>query len=209
MKKLKGDNHFSANAIYDMKLVQRAVNQNDQKAYEELMQRYQHLVYFMLLGIMNKNKSDAEDITIETFEKAFKNLNQFSQNFAFSTWLFKIAANNAIDYIRHNKAHKETISINKPMDNNSGEDFSASVKGIELNPEESIIRKQNIHSVRGIIDKLKPNYREVVELFYIEELSNKEIAKHLGLPLDTVKRRLGRARDFILSIVKHPSGFND
>jgi RNA polymerase sigma factor (sigma-70 family) len=203
MKKIAEEYHFSENAIYDMKLVQRALKYNDQKAYGELMQRYQHLVYFMLLGIMNKNKSDAEDLTVETFEKAFKNLNQFSKHFAFSTWLFKIATNNAIDFIRHNKVHKGTLSINNSMDNKSGEDFSAFVKGVELNPEESIIRKQNIHSIRGIIDKLKPNYQEVVELFYIEELSNKEIAKHLGLPLNTVKMRLSRARDFILTIIKH------
>jgi RNA polymerase sigma-70 factor, ECF subfamily len=208
MKRLEEYHHFSANALYDIGLVERALKKNDQKAYGELMQRYQHLVYFMLLGIMNKNKSDAEDLTIETFEKAFKNLDQFSKNFAFSTWLFKIAANNAIDFIRHNKAHEGTLSINKPMNNKAGEDFLTFVKGAELNPEESIIRKQNIHSLRSIIDKLKPNYREVVELFYIEELSNKEIAQYLGVPLNTVKRRLSRARDFILAIVKYNKEFN-
>jgi RNA polymerase sigma-70 factor (ECF subfamily) len=209
MEKLREDSHFSANALYDLELVERALKNNDQKAYKELIQHYWQLVYFMLLGMMNNNKINAEDLTIETFEKAFESLNLYSTKFAFSTWLFKIAANNAIDFIRHKKLQESTLSLNKLSNDNEGGEFSVYIKGIELNPEESIIRKQNIHSIRGIIDKLKPNYREVVELFYIEELSNKEIAKHLGLPVNTVKRRLSRARDFILTLVKHHEEFNE
>jgi RNA polymerase sigma-70 factor (ECF subfamily) len=202
MKKLEEDPQFSANALYDIKLVERALKHNDQKAYEELMKRYWQLVYFMLLGMMNKNQSDAEDLTMETFEKAFKNLDQYSKKFALSTWLFKIAANAAIDFIRHKKLEEGTLSLDKPIGNDGREEFSVFVKGAELNPEETIIKKQNIHSIRGIIEKLKPNYREIVELFYMEELSNEEIAVHLDLPLNTVKTRIRRARDLLLAIVK-------
>ncbi len=203
MENPKEDSHFSANALKDFELVERALKHNDQKAYTELMKRYKHLVYYMLLGLMNNNKDDADDLTMETFEKAFKYLNQFSTSSAFSTWLFKIAANNAIDFIRHNKTHEATLSLDKPFENTGQEDLSFFVKAAELNPEESVIRKQNIYNIRSIMEELKPNYREIVELFFIEELSSEEIATHLGLPLSTVKTRLSRARDFIIAVVRH------
>lgn len=207
MENLEEDRFFSAKALYDIKLIERALKQNDQKAYAELMKRYWEPVYFMLLRMVNNNKDDAEDLTIEAFGKAFKNLEQYSTNFAFSTWLFKIASNNAIDFLRRNKEHKGLVSLNKPIDNDGGEDLSTLVKGTGLDPEESIIKKQNVEKIRAIIEKLKPNYREIVELFYIEELSNEEIAKRVNLPLSTVKTRLFRARDLLLTIVKRQKNF--
>ena len=206
MERLNDDHLFSSKALYDIKLIERALKENDQKAYAELMKRYWEPVYFMLLRMIN-NKDDAEDLTIEAFGKAFKHLDQYSKNFAFSTWLFKIASNNAIDFLRRNKEHKGTLSLNKSIDNDGGEELSALIKGTGLNPEESVIRKQNIDRIRIIIDKLKPNYREIVELFYIEELSNEEIAKKVNLPLSTVKTRLFRARDLLLTIVKRHKNF--
>ncbi|HKC67871.1 MAG TPA: sigma-70 family RNA polymerase sigma factor [Bacteroidia bacterium] len=207
MENLGEDRFFSAKALYDIKLIERALKHDDQKAYAELMKRYWEPVYFMLLRMVNNNKDDAEDLTIEAFGKAFKNLEQYSTNFAFSTWLFKIASNNAIDFLRRNKEHKGLVSLNKPIDSDGGEDLSTLVKGTGLDPEESVIRKQNIEKIRAVIDKLKPNYREIVELFYIEELSNEEIAKRVNLPLSTVKTRLFRARDLLLTIVKRQKNF--
>jgi RNA polymerase sigma-70 factor (ECF subfamily) len=207
MENLGEDRFFSSKALYDIKLIERALKQNDQKAYAELMKRYWEPVYFMLLRMVNNNKDDAEDLTIEAFGKAFKNLEQYSTNFAFSTWLFKIASNNAIDFLRRNKEHKGLLSLNKSIDNDGGEELSAIVKGTGLDPEESVIRKQNIEKIRAVIEKLKPNYREIVELFYIEELSNEEIAKRVNLPLSTVKTRLFRARDLLLTIVKRQKNF--
>jgi RNA polymerase sigma factor (sigma-70 family) len=207
MENLGEDRFFSTKALYDIKLIERALKNDDQKAYAELMKRYWEPVYFMLLRMVNNNKDDAEDLTIEAFGKAFKNLEQYSTNFAFSTWLFKIASNNAIDFLRRNKEHKGLLSLNKSIDNDGGEELSAIVKGTGLDPEESVIRKQNIEKIRAIIEKLKPNYREIVELFYIEELSNEEIAKRVNLPLSTVKTRLFRARDLLLTIVKRQKNF--
>ena len=203
MENPKEHPHFSANALKDFELVERAIRHNDQRSYAELLKRYKSVVYYMLLGLMNNNKDDAEDLTMETFEKAFKHLDQFSTTYAFSTWLFKIAANNAIDFIRHNKAHEGTLSLDKPFKDTGEEALSVFVKAAELDPEENIIRKQSIFTIRGIMEELKPNYREIVELFFIEELSSEEIAAYLGLPLSTVKTRLSRARDFIISVVRH------
>lgn len=103
--------NLSEKAQVDFKLVQQAVK-GDQKAYAELMSRYKDSIYFMLLKMVN-NRDDAEDLTIEAFGKAFKNLHQYTPDFAFSTWLFKIATNNCIDFIRRKR--KYTFSIDKSM----------------------------------------------------------------------------------------------
>jgi RNA polymerase sigma-70 factor (ECF subfamily) len=206
MEGINEENNFSVKALYDIKLVERALEHEDQKAYAELMKRYWEPVYFMLLRMIN-NKDDAEDLTIEAFAKAFKYLNQYSTNYAFSTWLFKIASNNAIDFLRRNKEHRGMASLNSTYGEEGSEELSAFIKGSGLNPEESIIRKQNIEHIRFIIEKLKPNYRTIVEMFYIQELSIEEIAQKADLPISTVKTRLFRARDFLFTIVKRHKGF--
>lgn len=207
MEKLNEENNsFSPKALHDIKLVERAMQHDDQKAYAELMKRYWEPVYFMLLRMIT-NKDDAEDLTIEAFAKAFKYLSQYSTNYAFSTWLFKIASNNAIDFLRRNKEHKGLASLNRSYGEEGGEELSAFIKGSGLNPEETIIRKQNIERIRFIIEKLKPNYRIIVEMFYIQELSIEEIAKKVDLPISTVKTRLFRARDFLFTIVKRHKDF--
>ena len=206
MEDIEEYSNFSTKALYDIKLVERALRHEDQKAFAELMKRYWEPVYFMLLRMIT-NKDDAEDLTIEAFAKAFKNLSQYSTNFAFSTWLFKIASNNAIDFLRRNKEHKVVTSLNKPYGEEGSEELSAFIKGSDLNPEESFIRKQNIDRIRIVVEKLKPRYREIVELFYIEELSVEEIATRTELPISTVKTRLFRARDFLFTIVKRQQGF--
>lgn len=93
--------NLSDKAQYDYELVLKAVN-GDQKAYAELLGRYRDAIYFMLLKMVN-NPSDADDLTIEAFGKAFKSIKQYAPNFAFSTWLFKIATNNCIDFMRKKK----------------------------------------------------------------------------------------------------------
>ena len=205
MEELSDDKFFSAKALYDIKLVERALQQGDQKAFAELMKRYWEPVFFMLNRMVN-NKDDAEDLTIEAFGKAFKNLQQYSPQFAFSTWLFKIASNNAIDYLRKKKMENLT-SLDKPVGKDGGEDLSQQIKGSGLTPEENYIKKQGADRVHEIIDKLKPRYKEIVELFYLEELSVEEISKRLELPVATIKTRLFRARDLLLQVVKRNKDF--
>ena len=205
MEELEDDKFFSAKALYDIKLVERALGQSDQKAFAELMKRYWEPVFFMLNRMVN-NKDDAEDLTIEAFGKAFKNLQQYSPQFAFSTWLFKIASNNAIDYLRKKKMENLT-SLDKPVGKDGGEDLSQQIKGSGLTPEENYIKKQGADRVHEIIDKLKPRYKEIVELFYLEELSVEEISKRLELPVATIKTRLFRARDLLLQVVKRNKDF--
>ncbi len=195
---------LTTKAVYDYKLVQLALEKGDQKAYAELLQRYRESVFFMMLKMCN-NKDDAEDLTIEAFGRAFKKLHQYSPDFAFSTWLFKIASNNAIDFIRKKK-QKYSISLDNKTENSESGDHSANIKASGLDPEENFIRKQKNESVRVLVDSLKPKYKEMIELFYFQEMSHEEISKKLNLPIGTIKAQLFRARDLLYNALKNNQG---
>jgi RNA polymerase sigma-70 factor (ECF subfamily) len=183
----------------DYELVKAALKGN-QDAYADLMKNYKDSLYFMLLKMTN-NATDAEDLTIEAFGKAFKNIHSYSPKYAFSTWLFKIATNNAIDFIRKKK--QRTLSIDKPFsEGEPGPDMSQNIEFHGLDPEETYIKEQKIQLMRGIVDKLKPHYRTLVELRYFKEYSYEEIAEELELPLGTVKAQLFRAREFLFNVLK-------
>ena len=200
IKEIKEANpNLSEKAVHDFKLVCAAVQEGDQKAYAELMQRYKDSIYFMLLKMVN-NRDDADDLTIEAFGKAFKNLHQYTPDYAFSTWLFKIATNNCIDFIRRKR--KMTFSIDKGFENDEGQETTFELKSMTLDPEEKMIKKQKAVLMRDIVEKLKPRYRRLVELRYFQERSYEEIATELQLPLGTVKAQLFRAREFLYQILK-------
>src|SRR6476661_6340738 len=127
--------NFSANAKNDFNLVARAKD-GDQKAYAELMQRYKDSIYFMALKMVN-NKDNAMDLTVETFGKAFENIEKYKPDFAFSTWLYRIATNNCIDFIRKKKLN--LVSINGLVDE-EGDDMPLQIKSDTLNPEENSIK---------------------------------------------------------------------
>ena len=167
------------------------------------MGRYRDSVYFMLLKMVN-NKDDADDLTIEAFGKAFKRLSQYTPNYAFSTWLFKIASNNCIDFIRRKKM--TTFSIDRTFENDEGGEMSMDIKAEGLNPEENMVKKQKVKHMRDVVEKLKPRYRILVELRYFDELSYEEISEKLDLPLGTVKAQLFRAREFLANILKNSEG---
>lgn len=197
-----GDN-LSEKARYDYKLVVRAVEEGDQNAYAELMDRYRDSIYFMLLKMVN-NKDDADDLTIEAFGKAFNRLHQYTPNYAFSTWLFKIASNNCIDFIRKRK--KNLMSIDNPISGNDGDEMTIEIRDKKRNPEEEAIARQKAELMRNVVEKLKPRYRRLIELRYFKEYSYEEIADELDLPLGTVKAQLFRAREFLYNLMKNSKG---
>lgn len=192
--------HLSDKARRDFELVKRALNEKDQKAYAELMDRYRESIYFMLLKMVN-NKDDAEDLTIEAFGKAFRRLAQYTPQFAFSTWLFKIASNNGIDFIR--KKRIRALSLDTGFRNEDGDSMEIAVTDDQPDPIEALERKERLNLMRDVVTRLKPRYRTLIELRYFEEYSYEEIAEELDLPLGTVKAQLFRARDFLFQILKH------
>ncbi len=191
--------NLSEKAVKDYALVRDAVDHGDQKAYAELMSRYKDSIYFMLLKMVN-NRDDADDLTIEAFGKAFRNLKQYTPDYAFSTWLFKIATNNCIDFIR--KKRKMTLSLDRGFDTEDGGEMTLEVKSNTPDPEEHMMKKQNVILMRDVVERLKPRYRRLVELRYFQERSYEEISDELKLPLGTVKAQLFRAREFLYQIMK-------
>jgi RNA polymerase sigma factor (sigma-70 family) len=195
--------HLTEKAQRDYRLVLQAVSSGDQKAYAELLNNYRDSLYFMLLKMTN-NQVDADDLTIEAFGKAFKNLHQYSPEYAFSTWLFKIAANNCIDFMRKNRRINFATEINN--DESGSNNYPSNIPSMNLSPEERVIEKQKISLMHEVVEKLKPHYRLMVELRYFKELSYEEIAIQLDLPLGTVKAQLFRAREFLYEILKNSQG---
>lgn len=190
---------FSEKAQEDFRLIDLASEQKDEHAYAELMKRYRRPVYHMILKMV-RNVDDAEDLTIEAFAKAFKNLSRFKKDYTFSTWLFRIATNNTIDFIRKKKL--ETMSLDTSFKDDGGDSITIDVEGSDLNPMEEAIKSQKAELVRVFVDKLPPKYQRLVKLRYFDELSYEEIAAEIEAPLGTVKAQLHRARELMYDLVK-------
>ncbi len=190
---------ISDRAKEDQELVKKAVKDKDQIAFKKLMDKYRDSIFFMVLKMIH-NRDDAEDITLESFGKAFNKLHAYDPKYAFSTWLFKIATNNCIDFIR--KKRLETTSLDEPFGGEEGEEMRIDVKSEALDPEETFMKKQRAISVRGTISQLDDKYRNLIELRYYKELSYEEISQELNIPLGTVKAQLFRAKDLLSKMMQ-------
>jgi RNA polymerase sigma factor (sigma-70 family) len=193
-----GGEHLSDKGKHDLALVEAALS-GKQAAFAELMDRYRESIYYMMLKMV-KSPEDADDLTLEAFGKAFSRLDQYSPSYAFSTWLFKIASNNSIDFIR--KKRIKVTSMDTGYTTEDGEAIMIDAKSNTLDPEETFIYGQKVKLMRELVSKLKPRYRELVEKRYFEELSYEEISEELNLPLGTVKAQLFRAREFLANLIE-------
>ena len=189
---------LSDKAQRDYKLVTSAIK-GDQKAYTKLMGLYRDPLFFMMKRMV-QNVDDAEDLTIEVFGKAFKMLEKYTPKYAFSTWLFKIASNHCIDFLRKQNKHK-MLSIDETIDD---EEVSPSdiIKAETPDPEEKMIREQKDSILQDFIKKLHPDYQEILKLKYFYGLSYLEISEELRIPLGTVKARLFRSKELLLTTIK-------
>ena len=190
---------FSDKALEDFQLIDEATIKGDESAFAKLMERYKKPVYHMILKMV-RNVDDAEDLTIEAFAKAFKSLKRFKKDYTFSTWLFRIATNNAIDFIRKKKL--ETYSLNTSFTDDSGDAVNIDVEDRNITPDEETIKPQKIELVQMFVTKLPAKYQRLVRLRYFDELSYEEIAQELDAPLGTVKAQLHRARELMYDLVK-------
>lgn len=185
---------LSDNAKNDLALVEEARKGNE-KAFAGLMNRYRDSIYYMLLKMVN-NPSDAEDLTIEAFGKAFRNIDSYTPRFAFSTWLFMIATNNCIDFIRK----KQSSPIPFDQWQEGADNLTINIQSDLPDPEETLINDQKIVILRKIVNQLKSPYREIIELRYYKEYSYEEIADELKIPIGTVKAQLYRAKSLLYNI---------
>jgi len=184
----------------DRDLIERA-KAGDQKAYEALLQYYKKAVYHLILKIV-RGEEDAEDLMYITFTKAFRNLDKYEPTHSFVTWLFRIASNTAIDFLR--KKTINTVSINAEDKDRRGETGAElQINSEDSNPEEKIIRQQRHHYIQQLVKQLDPDMERIIRLRFFEEYSYDEIAKELQLPLGTVKTQIHRAKKTLYELIKH------
>ena len=191
---------FSVKAQQDLEIIEQALK-GEERAYAELLDRYQDSIYFLLLKKIG-NENDAEDLTMETFGKAFNNLSQYTPVYAFSTWLFRIAINNCIDFVRKRKIRPQSYDTGVDFYDQDNSNFTST----NLNPEDLVIKDQKAKELRDMIKTLKPRYARLIDLRYYQELSYEEIAVEMQLPLGTVKAQLFRARELLAPLINKKSG---
>lgn len=181
----------------DSDLISRAKS-GDSKSYDKLLKKYKNSVYSLVLRMV-RNSQEAEDLTQEAFIKAFNSLASFNEEYAFSTWLYKIATNNCIDFFRKRKL--QTYSLDKPIQYKDSE-IQHEIPDPDLNPEKSIMATERNKLIKEAINKLPEKYHRAIVLRHSEEKSYEEIAEILGLPLGTVKARIFRAREMLNKTLK-------
>ena len=184
----------------DYKLVCAARDEGNRKAYADLMASYREPLYLLLLR-MTHNTTMASDLTVETFSKAFSSLHLYSPTNAFSTWLFSIASNHCIDFIR--KKRMQTVSINDVASTKDGDVYEYPLPSDLPSPEESMVSKERKAVLHEVVQQIKPRYRRLIEMRYFEEMSYEEIAQQLNMPMGTVKVQLLRARNLLSAMMKN------
>lgn len=185
----------------DKALVRLIRTNKNQKAYAVLLDRYKNALLHTTLKLIH-NRDDADDIVIKAFTKAFKNIEQYNDQYAFSTWLFKIASNLSIDFLR--KKRLPTTSLDKQMKKTEekGLSFAQNIKDSAPTPEEEYSKQKRNEIIKGVIETIPPKYSELIKMRFFQELKYEEIATALELPLGTVKVRLSRAKDLLKEILK-------
>lgn len=185
-----------------MEITKELLSQHIQKAKEGnqisfnfLLDHFWSDVYLYQLK-RTKNDNDAEDITIQSFSKAFDKIDTFDEQYQFKTWLITISKNIHIDLIRKNKTSisSQTTKVQ--------EEEAYAIADDNPSPEDKIITEQNLAKLLRDIKQLKPKYKEVIHLRYFQELSYKEISEQTGDPMNNVKVKLLRAKKLLAEIIK-------
>lgn len=189
------------NKLIDLALIDRIKENNDQLAYVALMDKYKKAVYFTVLKMVN-NADDADDITMQTFTKAFKSLDQYNDSFAFSTWLFRIASNTSIDHIRKKRIDTTSLDQNLNEDGDNAFTYGNLIVDESANPEKDLLVEQRSLIMKEVIDSMDEKYKVLIQMYFFEELKYDEIAKKLNLPLGTIKVRLKRAKEFLAKLLE-------
>ena len=193
---------LNATALSDHDLVVRA-QRGSEKAYRELLGRYQRPV-FSLIYRMIRDREQSEDLAQETFVRVFNNIDRYDPAYKFSSWIFKIATNLTIDWMR--KKEPVTVSIDGSRYAVTPDEIEASTITVESkdeNPEELLVARELGAEIEEAIGKLRPEYRQAILLRHIEDRAYEEIAQIMALPLGTVKTYIHRGRKELQELLAH------
>lgn len=167
-------------------------------AYKRLLSKYRSQIYNLILKIVHDSE-EVEDLVQESFSKAFNSIANFNKEYAFSTWLYRIATNSSIDYLR--KRRLKTFSIDNPIKSKDDE-YYVEIPDMREEPGKNIMQSQRNQLVREAIAQLPSKYRVVIEMRHLQELAYEEIASELDLPLGTVKAHIFRAREMLHKMLR-------
>jgi RNA polymerase sigma-70 factor (ECF subfamily) len=191
----------SESSEQDRDLVKKALN-GEEQAYKALMEKYRKALS-MHIQRMVRRPGEVDDLVQESFIKAFSALSSYSVDYAFSTWLYKIATNHAIDYLRKKKL--QTYSIDKPRETKDGS-LEFELPDATYRPDRHIVADQRRSLIQEAIDALPPKYYRVIVMRHQQEKSYEEIARELDLPLGTVKAHIFRARELLNKHLRNKRG---
>jgi len=181
----------------DQILIKKALA-GKEAAYQLLLNKHKDAVFRMIVKIVH-NQEEARDLVQETFMKAFGALSSYKSQYRFTTWLYKIAANNCIDFLR--KKRLNSLSLDQPLETKNGE-VRIELPDWTYNPEADLASRQKSLSIDAAIDSLPQKYREVIVFRHKQDKSYEEIAEILGIPVGTVKARIFRARELLKKKLK-------
>lgn len=193
---------MNATPVSDHELVTRA-QLGSEKAYRELLDRYQRPV-FSIIFRMIRDREQAEDLAQETFVRVFNHIGRYDPRYKFSSWIFKIATNLTIDWIRRKEL--KTVSIDGSRNAVTSDEMEASAITIvsdDENPEELLEAKELGEEIEQAIGKLRPEYRAAILLRHVEGREYQEIAEIMALPLGTVKTYIHRGRNELRDTLQH------
>lgn len=174
--------------------IQKA-KKGEQTAFNFLLNSFWSDIYNFQLK-RTQNAYDAEDVTIQTFSRAFSKLDTYKEEYKFKTWLITISKNIHIDILRKRNSSIRSEFIDRD------EEKVRKVVDKNLSPEDALIKKQNLVELLKYIKLLKPHYQEMINLRYFQEMSYKEMATYIGEPMSTIKVKLLRARRLLADIIK-------
>ena len=167
----------------------------NQGSFNFLLDSYWNEVYAFQLK-RTQNESDAEDITIETFSKAFNKIDTFDPSYSFKTWLIAISKNIHVDLLRKRKSSIQSKTTREDVTRVYGiADDAPTI-------EDTLITEQNLAQLLRDIKKLQPHYQEVIQLRYFQEMSYKEISEALGEPMNNIKVKLLRAKKLLAEVIE-------
>lgn len=176
--------------ITDQDLVASAVT-GIEGSFEELVRRYQRPISAYVYRMVG-NYESALDLTQEIFIKVYSSLNRYRSEFKFSTWIYKIAHNAAVDHLRRTTTREQSLVVGT-----EGDQFDLPIESGRLSPEQESERRERRVEIETVVRALPANYRELIILRHSQDLSYEEIVEVTGLPLGTVKNRLFRAREMM------------
>ncbi|SIR25938.1 MULTISPECIES: RNA polymerase sigma factor SigW [unclassified Paenibacillus] len=177
----------------------RLALKGDQRAFADLVGMYQdklyHLAYRMLY-----NRQEAEDAVQETFLRVFRNMERYDESMKFSTWIYRITTNLAIDRLRR---RKPGFSLDAEVPEHDGLDGYSMFASEDASPEDEVLLSETQRIIRAAIETLPPKYKSVMVLRYLEDLSLQEISDVLDMPVTTIKTRVHRGREFLRKKLEH------